>query len=75
MQTLAEQLFNELKQRIPSLDEVPTPNVKAALNRAISKMDLVSREEFDAQAAVLARTRERLEALERQVAQLEQNTP
>ena len=34
-------------------------------------MDLVSREEFDVQAAVLARTREKLTALEEKVAELE----
>lgn len=71
MQDLAERLLQELKGFIPALNDVPTPNVKAALNRAINKMDLVSREEFDTQAAVLARTRQRLEALEQQVAELE----
>ena len=35
-------------------------------------MDLVDREEFDVQSAVLARTREKLEALERRVRQLEE---
>jgi BMFP domain-containing protein YqiC len=34
-------------------------------------MDLVTREEFDVQSAVLARTREKLEKLEKQIAELE----
>ena len=39
---------------------------------ALNKLDVVSREEFDAQTAVLHRTRERLEALEKQIAALNQ---
>ena len=46
-------------------------NVKAAMAGAFSRMDLVTREEFDVQAKVLARTREKLAALERRVAELE----
>ena len=41
------------------------------LQGAFSKLDLVSRDEFDSQMVVLARTRARLEALEKQVAELE----
>ena len=44
---------------------------KILLQSAFSKLDLVSREEFDSQMAVLARTRARLEALEAKVAELE----
>lgn len=44
---------------------------KALLQSAFSKLDLVSREEFDSQMVVLARTRARLEALEAKVAELE----
>ncbi len=46
-------------------------NLHAALRAALARLDLVTREEFDAQARVLARTRARLEALERRVAALE----
>jgi hypothetical protein len=38
---------------------------------ALSRMDLVTREELDVQQAVLARTRQKLEALEQKVAELE----
>ena len=48
---------------------------KALLQSGFSKLDLVSREEFDSQMAVLARTRARLEALEAKVAEMEARTP
>jgi hypothetical protein len=47
-------------------------NLKAALQTAFSKMDLVSREEFDIQAELLSRTRELLEELEKKIGDLEQ---
>lgn len=45
--------------------------LKALLQSAFSKLDLVSRDEFDGQMLVLARTRARMEALEKQVTALE----
>lgn len=47
-------------------------NVKAVLAQGFSKLDIVTREDFDTQAQVLARTRQRLEELERRIARLEQ---
>ncbi len=47
-------------------------NVKSMLSQGFSKLDLVTREEFDTQTQVLLRTRTRLEELERRVAELEQ---
>ena len=47
---------------------------KALLQSAFSKLDLVSREEFDTQMVVLARTRARLEALEKKLAELEEKS-
>jgi BMFP domain-containing protein YqiC len=46
-------------------------NAKGLLQSALSRLDVVSREEFDAQAAVLQRTRERLELLEKKLAELD----
>lgn len=46
-------------------------NVKAFLSSTFSRLDLVTREEFEVQREVLARTRERLEQLEARVAALE----
>ena len=45
-------------------------NFKAVLQSGLARLDLVTREEFDVQRAVLARTRDKLEALERQLAEL-----
>ena len=52
-------------------------NFKAVLQSGLARLDLVSRQEFDVQTAVLRRTREKLEALEGRLATLEngQKTP
>ena len=46
-------------------------NMKSTLQAGLAKLDLVTREEFDVQRAVLLRTREKLEALERKLAEME----
>ena len=48
---------------------------KSALQAGLAKLDLVTREEFEVQRAVLLRTREKLDALERAVAALEAAAP
>ena len=48
-----------------------TQTFRATLQSALGKLNLVTREEFEVQRLVLARTRERLEALQQQVAALE----
>ena len=54
-------------------------NLRATLNATFSKMDLVTREEFDIQASLLSRTREKLEGLQKKLSaleeQLEKNNP
>jgi BMFP domain-containing protein YqiC len=62
--------LSELLKNSPAKDV--ERNVKAMLSQGFSKLDLVTREEFDTQTQVLLRTRARLEELERQVAELEQ---
>jgi len=47
-------------------------NFRALFSSALARLDLVTREEFDVQAKVLARTREKLAALEARLAELEQ---
>ncbi len=47
-------------------------NFRAILQGTLDRLNLVTREEFDVQSAVLAKTRAKLEALEAQVAELEQ---
>lgn len=46
-------------------------NFKSVLQSGLARLDLVTREEFDVQRAVLLRTREKLDALQRTVEQLE----
>lgn len=55
-----QELRNELQQ-----------NFKAVLQSGLGKLDLVTREEFEVQRAVLLRTREKLEAMQQAVAELE----
>jgi len=68
--------LNDLQSKVSQvLENSPAKdlerNMKAMLNQGFSKLDLVTREEFDVQAQVLARTRVRLELLEARVAELE----
>lgn len=70
-------VFNDIKARVGDLlKNSPVKdverNMKAMLTQGFAKLDLVTREEFDTQAQVLARTRVRLEELEKRVAELEQ---
>ena len=72
--------LDELARRVRSLAETGPArdvqrNVHAVLSSALQRMDLVTREEFDAQAALLARTRERLDALQARVDALERALP
>ena len=46
-------------------------NLKAALNATFARMDLVTREEFDVQTALLSKTRELVQNLEMKVTELE----
>ncbi|HEX6136584.1 MAG TPA: accessory factor UbiK family protein [Casimicrobiaceae bacterium] len=46
-------------------------NIKAALQSGLTRLDLVTRQEFDVQTEVLRKTREKVERLEAQVAELE----
>ena len=61
--------ISEVLQQSPARDI--EKNMKAMLNQGFSKLDLLTREEFDIQSEVLQRTRARLEALESRVAELE----
>ena len=72
--------FDELAARIgQAIENSPAKdiekNVKAMLASGLSRLDLVPRAEFDVQAQVLLKTREKLEALERRLAELEARVP
>lgn len=72
---LARNLADSVPGNIKSMGEDMERNFKSMLQSALARMDLVTREEFDVQLAVLARTREKLEALEARLAVLEENAP
>jgi len=61
--------FNQALESSPAKDL--EKNMKAMLSQGFAKLDLVTREEFDVQAQVLAKTRSKLEELEARVAELE----
>ena len=67
---LARRLSNLVPPGLREGREELQQNFKSVLQAGLGKLDLVTREEFDVQRAVLARTREKLEALERQLAEL-----
>lgn len=68
---LAAKITSLLPADLDTLKQDLEKNIRAGLQSGLQKLDLVSREEFDVQAAVLARTREKLEALEKRLQALE----
>lgn len=68
---LARRLSAAVPPGVAALRRDLEDNFKAVLQSGLSKLDLVSRQEFDVQAGVLRRTREKLEALEKRLAELE----
>ena len=79
---LDPKLFDDLSRRVAGtlprglqdLQGDVQRNVRAAMESALARLDLVSREEFEVQQAVLLRTREKLKVLEARVAALEAAT-
>ncbi len=68
---LARRLSGLVPQGLRESREELQENFKAVLQSGLARLDLVTREEFDVQRAVLLRTREKLEQLQRQVVDLE----
>lgn len=68
---IAKKLGSVLPEGIKSVQEDVEKNFKTVLQNSFSKMDLVTREEFDVQTQVLARSREKLDKMEKQIAKLE----
>lgn len=70
---LAQRLSQELQDALPLISGlIPKKELQLTLQSVLAKMNLVTREEFDAQTAVLQRTRQKLEALELRCAEIEQ---
>lgn len=71
IENLAKKLADSLPQGLRSVREDLEENFRSVLRSGLSKLDLVTREEFEVQEAVLARTREKLEALVKRLEELE----
>ena len=68
---LAKTLAETLPQGLRSVRDDLEQNFRAVLQSGLGKLDLVTREEFEVQQAVLARSREKLDALEARLAEME----
>jgi len=68
---LVRQLVESVPQNLRVLGQDLERNFKTLLQSGLERMELVSREEFDVQRAVLERTRAKLEAMEGRLAELE----
>ncbi|MDZ7621247.1 MAG: accessory factor UbiK family protein [Candidatus Competibacteraceae bacterium] len=68
---LAKRFAEALPPSVRQLQADMEKNFHAALQAAFAKLELVTREEFEVQQSVLARTRAKLEGLEKQIAALE----
>jgi BMFP domain-containing protein YqiC len=68
---LARQLAQAVPKNLRVLGEDLERNFKALLQSGLQRMDLVTREEFDLQTAVLERTREKLERIDTRLVELE----
>ncbi len=76
---LGQKMFEEISGKLgQALADSPAKdlekNLRAVLQSVFAKLDLVTREEFDVQQAVLLKTREKLEALETRVAEMEKKS-
>ena len=72
---IARRLLERVPPALHSMQADLESNFRAVLRERLSKLDLVSRDEFDAQTRVLERTRAQLEALEARLAGLEGSAP
>jgi BMFP domain-containing protein YqiC len=69
---LAKRVAGSVPTGLQLLHEDLQKNIRSALEAGLGHLELVTREEFELQRAVLARTREKLERLEKQIENLEQ---
>ncbi|OGO95066.1 MAG: hypothetical protein A3F10_00575 [Coxiella sp. RIFCSPHIGHO2_12_FULL_42_15] len=71
MNDIVQRLVDALPKGLTNLPKDLEQNFRSVLHSAFNKMDLVTREEFDAQTKVLHRTREKLEQLEKKIQHME----
>ena len=72
---LARRLAGAVPENVNALRRDLEQNFKGVLQAQLTRLDLVNREEFDVQSAVLRRTREKLAALEQRLAEIEAGKP
>ncbi len=70
LEDLAKKLYATLPKNVQLLEEDIQQQFKDLIQSAFTHLDLVTREEFDVQVKVLARSREKIDALEREVNKL-----
>jgi len=70
---IGQQLASLMPEQAKATQQEVERNIHVVLQGAFARLDLVTRDEFDAQTAVLQRTREKVEQLEAVVSQLEQH--
>jgi len=68
---LARRLAESVPQGLRSMKDDLEKNFQSVLRAGLGKLDLVTREEFEVQEAVLARTRQKLDALEERLISIE----
>jgi len=68
---LARRLAESVPQGLRSMKDDLEKNFQSVLHAGLGKLDLVTREEFEVQEAVLARTRQKLDALEERLISIE----
>ena len=71
IENLARKLAESMPESLRSVRDDLETNFRAVLRASLSKLDLVTREEFEVQEAVLRKTREKLDRLEAKLAELE----
>lgn len=74
LEQLAQQLHNALPQPLKNLGTDLEEKFKQILQAQLSKLDVVTREEFDVQSQVLLRTREKLNELEKRLDELSEKS-
>jgi hypothetical protein len=74
IENIASKLAEAVPEGLRSVRDDLESNFRSVLRASLAKLDLVTREEFEVQEAVLAKTRQKLEALELKVKELEKDT-
>ncbi|MFW5450284.1 MAG: ubiquinone biosynthesis accessory factor UbiK [Methylophagaceae bacterium] len=71
IEEIVQSLTNALPPGLTAIQQDIENNIRSVMTATFAKLDLVTREEFDVQTQVLHRTREKVDALERRITELE----